>query len=187
MLIPLGILDFAAGVQPVSAYDLLESEVLTGSQSSITFSSLGSYSAYQHLQLRITARGNPGIGFTELNLQFNNDTSSSYAFHRLRANGSVVEATGATTQSDMNFGYLGGNEGSSIFSQVVADILDFSSSNKTTTVRSISAFDDDEMALFSGGYFSTDPITEIDIIPDAGSDFLTGSRFSIYGLRSVTT
>ena len=43
----------AAAPAGVAAYDLLETEILTGSQASVTFSSLGDYASdYQHLQVR---------------------------------------------------------------------------------------------------------------------------------------
>jgi hypothetical protein len=59
-----GILDyqkysnFLAGNSPVSlgSYDLLETEILTGTQASVEFTSLDSYTDYQHFQIRGTLR-----------------------------------------------------------------------------------------------------------------------------------
>jgi hypothetical protein len=64
----------AAAPAAAGSYDLLETEILTGTQASVTFSSLNStYGAdYQHLQLRIVTRDNRGIsGTNNIRLQVN--------------------------------------------------------------------------------------------------------------------
>jgi hypothetical protein len=76
--IPLGILAAQISVA-AGSYDLLETEILTGSQTSVTFSSLNStYGAdYQHLQARCVFSG--GGVVSSLRIQLNGDTGSNYS------------------------------------------------------------------------------------------------------------
>ena len=50
--------DFLSGNAPLSlgSFDLLETTTLSTSASSVTFSGLGAYSDYKHLQIRSVAR-----------------------------------------------------------------------------------------------------------------------------------
>jgi len=164
--------------------DFLEEVVLTSSASSVTFDNLDTYSDYKHLQIRATLRGDVGFDFTFVDLQFNNDTTSSYAYHRLRGQSGSVISNASTGRSNAPFGYLAGSSATAnVYSSVVCDILDFSSSSKNTTIRALTGFDNTSVALFSGGFFKTGAVTEIDIIPDGGTNFVTGSRFSLYGSK----
>jgi hypothetical protein len=67
----------------------------------------------------------------------------------------------------------------------VVDILDYSSTNKFKTARSISGVDysgSGYVALVSGLYRSTNAITTYNII-SAGGTFSVGSTFTLYGIK----
>ena len=83
----------------ISDYDLLETEILTGTQSSVTFSSLNStYGAdYQHLQARCVWSG--GGVVSSLRIELNGDTGSNYSLHVLYGNGSSVLSAAAAPSS----------------------------------------------------------------------------------------
>jgi hypothetical protein len=187
MLIPFGVLSAAAGGAPAGAsdYELIATEILTTSQSSVTFSSLGTYSAdYKHLQVRATVRRDFAETFGGIHLRFNGDTSSSYVSHRLRGNGSAVQATyyPANTYMELNQ-VLGSTSPTGSFSAFVTDILDFSSTTKKTTVRTFQgSLVSDQVALLSGLYDNTAAITQISFGVESGN-YIAGCRFSLYGLR----
>jgi hypothetical protein len=187
MLIPLGFLAGSGGVE--GDYELIASEILGASQASVTFSSLGTYSStYKHLQIRAVARDTSvGTGTDEYNVVLNGDTGSNYASHRLAGFGSSVSSSAFTSQQWIRAGWVSRNGNSTgIFSPVVIDITDAFSSTKNTTTRAFngnaSAGPSQEIVLFSGLWNNTASITSILLRPDNGI-FLTGSRFSLYGIK----
>jgi len=187
-VILLGILAAAGGaVAATDSYDLLETEILTSTQASVTFSELGSYSDYKHLQIRMVA-GTTSAYYTDtFNLQMNNVTSASYSWHRLYGYGltpAVVSNAGASQNSILAGSFAGSS--SAGFGPAVIDVLDPFESNKNTTIRALSgSIDSGEpiVSLNSGAYYSVDSITSIKLLPDSGN-FVTGSRFSLYGLKA---
>jgi len=197
-MIPLGILAAAGGaVAAVDSYDLLVTEILTSAQSSVTFAALGDYAAdYQHLQLRMVLRNNREVGYNtgKAILQLNSNTSSSsYKEHYLIGNGSAVisgtyGAVPGVTVVEMP---SGPGSPAQTFAAAVTDILDAFSSSKNTTVRTLggvhttgTALGESKVAeLVSGVFLSTAAITTITMIADSAS-FVTGSRFSLYGLKA---
>jgi hypothetical protein len=184
MLIPFGVLS-AAAFAPSGDYELIASEILTTTESSITFSNLGNYSStYKHLQLRATARTTDSSSNAG-RLRFNADTGTNYARHLLRGNGTSVGAFAATSATGVGgFIAYGTTVSSSIFGASVTDILDYSSTTKNKTIRQVygGTNGQKEIALFSGAWFNTAPITSITAVLDAGS-FPAGCRFSLYGIR----
>ena len=178
----------APGPTPgVAAYDLLETEILTAATTaSVTFSSLDSYTDYQHLQLRITARATTQPDPTRsISLRANGDSGSNYAAHRLNGNGSSVNSYAYTSQQQAYLGQVAGsNASANVFGALVIDILDFSNASKNTTFRSFSGIATNEVNIFSGLWNNTAAVTSLTIF--CGGDNLgTGSRLSLYGLRSA--
>jgi hypothetical protein len=185
----------------VGSYDLLATEILTSSQSSITFASLGDYAAdYQHLQIRVLARTTRTSNTDDVfAISFNgNTTMANYSHHFLKGNGSSVSSTG-TNWADSSNGIPIGHTTSSIavasnYAPTIIDILDAFSSSKNTTVRSLSGWIDpnsnagyaqQSIQLSSGAFLNTSSITSISLGPTLSPNFVTGSRFSLYGLRKV--
>lgn len=166
-----------------SAYDLLETQVLTSSASSVTFTGLDSYSDYKHLQIRAVTKGSH-TSFDETSLfRLNSDSGSNYAAHRLQANGSTVFSNGYTSQTSGRFGILSGSNGGNLgWSATVWDLMDFSNTSKYKTSRSLSGMKDAASIVLmnSALWMNTAAVTSIEIIPNAGN-YLTGSRFSLYG------
>jgi len=184
----LGILNSqAAGAVGGGTYDLLETTILGSSQSSVTFSSLNSTygSTYKHLQIRMVGRTDRSAGSDVVNLNLNNDTTSSYAYHALLGDGSSVFSIAA---SSVGFGRLyrasANTASANAYGAIVVDLLDCFSATKNTTVRYLGGTDTD-VGLGSVGFFKTNAVDEIDLEPGIGTNFLTGSRFSLYGIKAA--
>ena len=184
MPIPLGILAVAgAGTAGgASSFDLLETTVLGSSASSVTFSNLDTYTEYKHLQIRMSVLSSSGfaVGY----LRFNGVSSANnYAHHRLYGDGSnVVSTTGGTNDNKIELFYYSAT--ANMFSASVVDILDFSSSNKNTTVRELHYWDGNtsrQVTLWSGTTLFTNAVTSIEI--SGSSNFAASSRFSLYGIK----
>ena len=185
-LFPLGILSAAgAGEADLGSYDLLETYILGSSQASVVFSSLGTYSStYKHLQIRHTNRRDTTDAGTLL-LTFNGVSGTSYASHRLIANGSSVSSDGFTSRANLFAGAVtGSNAAASSFAAGVVDILDPFETSKNTTTRTLTGLTAGAsfVILQSGVFLSTASITSISLAADVGN-LVADSRFSLYGIK----
>lgn len=181
-LIPLGFWAASGGGGGAAAFDLLETTTLT-SDSSVTFTGLGSYSDYKHLQMRIICQGNfPTTSNTTLGLRFNADTGSNYSRHRLGGNGSSVSSNNSSNATSISLTDAYPNKQTNIFGAIVIDILDFSNTSKNTTIRALTGSINTsatDIALHSGAWYNTNAVTSISCF----QTYSTGSRFSLYGVK----
>jgi hypothetical protein len=184
MLIPFGVLS-AAAFAPVAGgdYELIESAILTSNESSVTFSNLGDYSStYKHLQIRATVRTDRAGAADGGIIRFNGDSGANYAHHVLAGSGSSVSSFASTSATEMvSLGGVGNTATANAFSAAVVDILDAYSTTKNKTVRSLHGVT--SINLGSGVRLNTASLTSIELRPQLGTNFLTSSRFSIYGVR----
>ena len=184
----------AAAPAAVDAYDLLETEILTGSQASVTFSSLNStYGAdYQHLQIRMVARSDEAgsSNLRDLRIQVNADTGSNYAAHVLRGDGAAVSSNGAASQTSVATAMAmlpRPSNPTTQFGAAVIDALDVFETTKYTTFRMLGGAKpdgEDQIWLGSGLWMSFNALTEIKLFANSGN-FGSNSRFSLYGLKKA--
>ena len=183
----------AGGGGAAGDYELISTTILGSSAASVTFSGLGtSAAAYKHLQIRATARTDrSGADSDPVILRFNSDSGSNYARHGLLGynfgGSSAMQSNAGTSQTSL---YLSeampvASSTSNSFGGIVADILDFQSSSKNKTVRSLAGMNAawSSIELRSGVWLSTSAVTSITLLPLVGSNLVTGSRFSLYGLK----
>lgn len=190
---PFGLGFFAtagAGAGAAGSFDLLETQVLGSDTASLTFSSLSSYAAtYQHLQLRVAARTDRSSYVDTVAIRFNSDTANNYSNHYLAGNGSSVFSGAETSQNKMlSVRVTAANAGTSVFGAGTVDLLDVFESTKYKTARSLSGYTSgsgSEVYLFSGAWYLTTAVSSMTLIPNIGTNFVTGSRFSLYGLKAA--
>jgi hypothetical protein len=169
---------WASGASPAvfaTSYESIATASGTGSSGTITFSSIPS--TYTHLQLRF-------FGFTSsatnLNFRFNNDNGFNYDYHQLTADGASASAAAATNVTLM----LGGYFTASQYGVGVMDILDYTNTNKNTTMRSLHGSDANGSGLIlfrSGLWRNTAAVNTINIT--ATGNFTTASQFALYGIK----
>ena len=170
--------------------DFLEEIVLSSSAASVTFSGLGAYSDYKHLQIRAVTRDTRAIsGTNNVLMTFNSDTGSNYRqLHVLKGDGSNASSYAeAQSSSIIPFGSPSANDTTNAFTAAVIDLLDAFSSNKYTTSRTlrgtnVAAAYATQVVLASGLWMNTAPLTDISFAPISAS-FAVGSRISIYGVK----
>ena len=178
-------------------FELIESVFLASGASSVTFSNLNQYATdYKHFQIRYTARTNRTTFANDvLKIRFNSDTTN-YNAHILSGGGTSGFQSGVV--SDQSLGATGlGNTTTSIgasgnFGVGVIDILDaYSSKNKTlkclsgyhhsnTAVADYAAV---RISLSSMLWINSQAISTLILEPLLGTVFVSGSRFSLYGIR----
>lgn len=182
-MIPIGILA-AAGAAPAGAYELISTQLITTNTASVTFSSIPA--TYKHLQIRMIARST-SAGNRQENcfMQFNSDTTSSnYRYHSLLADGSSVVSF---TSTSLFLNEINGNaDTTGSFAPKIIDILDYAVTTKNTTIRNFNGKDsagpEKRIVLTSGLWMNTAAITSLRIFP-SDTSFITGSRFSLYGIK----
>ena len=186
-LIPFGFWAASGAGGGGGAFDLLETTTLTSSASSVTFSGLGAYSDYKHLQIRYTARCSEAFSTGSIYIHANGDTAANYSAHYLRGNGSAVSSAAFTSTSTPYLATMVGSlAASGAFASGVIDILDFTNANKNTTFRALSGVDYPSSSawirLASALWNNTAAVTSMTLEPQ-GLTLITGSRFSLYGVK----
>ena len=167
------------------SYDALATvTVPSGGASSIVFSGIPQ-TGYKHLQLRMTHR--TSVATTDDNVvgTFNNDTAGNYVTHYISTSGggSVQGAIVGTSANVIFFSRTpGASSTANVFGTGVVDILDYTSSNKNKTIRSLSGWDSNgtgQLWYWSGAWLSTAPISSIQI----NGSWAQYSQFSLYGIK----
>lgn len=161
--------------------------VSTNSPLSIDFTSIPS--TYEHLQIRGIGRTKRNISASaSIQMRFNSDTSSTYANHYFYGDGSSVAASALSSYPRIDWIATATDDGNTIgmFSPFIIDILDYSSTNKATTVRSLHGIDRNVsgyMVMSSGLWTNTAAITSISLIEGSGNGFAQYTTAALYGIK----
>jgi hypothetical protein len=157
-----------------------------GGATNIEFTSIPG--TYQHLQLRFIARlaGNNDSGGQPYQVQLNGDTATNYASHFVYGNGSSALAGAITNAADTAFWRITTpTQSSSVFGVAVYDFLDYSNTNKFTTIRGLGGFDNNGsglLGLTSGLWRNTNAVTSIKMFT-TGTTTAQYSHFALYGIK----
>ena len=121
-----------------------------------------------------------------MGVRFNGDTTNSYASHALAGqNGNVSSFDSSNSPAMYLVTSPGGSESMNYGAQII-EILDFNSTTKNTTIRTLMGYassNEQRVRLSSGLYNKTDAITSVSVVSWGGNTFSSGSRFSLYGIR----
>jgi len=174
-----------AGAVPSSEY-LIASTVLTQTEPSVTFDNLAPYAGiYRHLKLIVVGRTNGNNAYP--GLQFNQNTSSIYGNHQLHY-GTTTPISGAElSRTNAVIGPLGYTSSeANLFGAIDIDILDAFSSTKNKVFRTFGGRPGTgaDVRIQSGLWINTSPISEIKIVNNFSDSFLSGTRFSLYGVTA---
>jgi hypothetical protein len=158
----------------------------TGSNGNIQFNSIPQ--TFTHLQLRCFIRGDDAGAITSAAFDFINGTQT-YSQHELQGTGSGVSSFGSANISIMNFVTMpGAASTANVFGSIIVDILDYSSTVKNKTVRQIGGYDANGSGYVglksAAQYDAATPITQIRLRPYSAANFVSGTRFDLYGITS---
>lgn len=191
---PLGFKSFAPPYTLEGNYfSIATVTVPSGGASTVTFA--GIPTGYKHLQIRALTRATSSAGGSTVSygasgqITFNGDTGANYAFHYIEGNGTTASANSGPNYNYILASDLGGPWATStagMFSGTVIDVLDYSSTTKTKTVRMIGGQDRNGYgrSMFQSGLWYATPsaITSINIGTD-GTAFAQYSQFALYGVK----
>jgi hypothetical protein len=170
---------------------------LASSASIYTFSSIPQ--TFTHLQIRAFGRTDrPTYNVGSYSMTINGDTGNNYSRHYMRSvpasPGTSVDAGGGASVSFIDLGQFAGSTATSgILGCGITDILDYTNTNKNTTVRHIGGVETNGAAsgvagfvqMSSGAWFNTNAVTSLSFYPIEGaSNFVAGTRFDLYGITS---
>jgi hypothetical protein len=172
-----------------TSFESIATATGTGSSGTITFSSIPA--TYQHLQLRILARGSAASAGADLWFRLNSDTATNYAQHTLMGDGSAASAAGIANSTSMYANVAGSSipaasATASAMGTIIVDIHDYVSTTKNKTLRTFGGFDVNgtggRIYLSSGLWRSTTAVNAITVNLDSGN-FTTSSVVSLYGIK----
>lgn len=167
---------------------LIQTAIVNGSSTLIEFNNLAQFhGVYRHLKLVVSTRNTANVGTGALLTRFNGDSGNNYTYHALRSyNGNITsEAVSPYNSILTSWNPHGGTNGGN-FGVCEADILDWSSSTKFKTVRSLTGAISyaNIISQFSGAWLNVAPITSIQIVAEDGNPFTDKSRYSLYGVTA---
>lgn len=167
--------------------ELISATELSGTQASVTFSSIPA--TFEHLMLHIQARGdnNSGTAREAIKLNFNNDTTAVYDYvnNDVTTGVSVARSTGQTTISMKSM--TDATIAADIFGSIWLWIMNY---QQTTNDKNVYWYSTcgrtSNFGMIQGGgaWYNATPaaISEIDLVPTTSSNFTAGSNFYLYGI-----
>jgi hypothetical protein len=172
--------------QDIGAYVAIQTFTGNGTASSYTFSNIPQI--YTHLQLRYFARTTYSSIDTIYLYNYNNSgTSSNSSYHALTSDGSTSSnSTGTGSFSSVISSCPGSSQTTGIFGAGIIDILNYTNTSIQKTVRGIGGYDaSGSGSIWQSGNtpiaLGTGAVTNLTIL--ANSNFVSGSYFSLYGVK----
>lgn len=159
-----------------NTYVALDTQVLTSSAASVTFSSI----PQGYTDLIIVGNVTPTAGTETICLRFNGDTGANYSFTYLYGNGSAAASGRATNTSFALAGLVSASE----MGNFTAHVMNYSNSSTYKTVldrrnlAGLGAFADVSL------WRSTSAITSLTLFPENSRIFQAGSTFTVYGIAA---
>lgn len=166
-----------------SSYELIQSVLVATNGGNVDIQNIPQ--TYNHLQVRFTARAANAQSESDFIIRPNGVATSIYSFHDLAGLGSTVISRNATSQNLIRLRRIpADNMTANIFAGGVIDILDYSNTEKFTTLRAFVGFHGDlssQININSGLFQSTDAVTRLVCFSDG--NFKAGTRVSLYGIK----
>jgi len=157
---------------PVSTYVALATETLSGTDTSVTFSSIPA--TYRDL---VVVAKTFSASATGVGVRFNGDTGSNYSMVYASGNGST--ATSSAYTSDRAEPYISGATDHLILMQ----IMDYSATDKHKTMLSRGESASGKVQMFAIRWADTSAINSIEIFTPINS-YGAGTTLSLYGIEA---
>lgn len=161
---------------PTQTYIPLANLTLSGSASSVTFSSISQ--AYRDVICVVTPIASAAAA--GMQMQFNNDTAANYSYVTMQGN---PTASGVATSDTVIRVSDGGYVNNAATNNYIIQVLDYSVTDKHKSVLMRGNNSVDTLSASAGRWASTAAITTIKLfIPT--TTFAAGSTFALYGIAA---
>jgi hypothetical protein len=161
-------------------YQLIQTQTLTGSASSVTFSNLPQN--FTDLLLKISVRSSQSGAYADYGTINFNGSTSNFSYKDVYGNGSTASTTGGSTSLIMV--YQGNAGTANVFGNIDFYIPNYTSSNyKSFSIDSVveNNATTGYTTITAGLWSSTAAITSITLSPASGT-WSTNSSFMLYGI-----
>jgi len=168
-----------------NTYTLIQAQTLSSSAASVTFSSIPA--TYTDLVVRVSARTDRSSTTDAIIAKFN-ATTSGYSRTQIYVSAGTVGSSRTSSAASIVAGYVVGNTATSnTFNTFELYIPSYTvSQNKPMGViamnedNAVNANQNANAILWS----NTSSITSIELTPETGPNFVTGSSFYLYGIKN---
>lgn len=169
-------------------YEPIQTQVLTGTQATLTFSSIPQ--TYTDLVVVCSSRASTsGTYDDEFGMRFNSDTGNNYSRTRLLGDGSSVGSLRGTNEDKMFGGFHPkSTDTASVFSPNIWHIFNYANTTtyKTVLVRGNNDRSNTGQVILSATLWrSTAAITSFNFTLGSGGSFAIGSTFTLYGIKAA--
>lgn len=173
-------------------YEPIATSTLGSNQGSVTLGSIPQ--TYTDLLLVVTAKDNRAGGALgdSVGVTFNTDTATSstnYSFTYMYGIGTSTSASGRSANSrEIDIYSIGTTDASSNWGTVTAQIQNYTNTTTFKTLLSRGGSAADSTAANVGLWRNTAAITSITLWPGyngSGYSFITGSTFTLYGIKAA--
>ena len=165
-----------------STYDKIEAKTLASATSSVAFTVIpGTYTdLVLVMNIKATAAGS-----TDINLNFNSDTTALYSRTILAGNGTnaLSGRSSAATTIQLN-NWSSATTTNNNFNAIV-NVMNYSNTTTFKTVLNRSNNADNATEALASLYRSTNAISSMQITSGASRAFDTGSTFTLYGIKAA--
>jgi len=162
-------------------YDKIATTTLSGTASSVTFSSIAA--SWTDLKLIIVTIVPANNGYYYV--QFNGDTAANYSCNFMQGNGTSATSTKFTTANGSDAGRVGGSAVTTAPSLLTLDIFSYRNSTHKTYIGNHSSDQNGAGVTYNvvGKWGSTAAITSFSVFGNGGSNsFTTGTSATLYGI-----
>ena len=173
---------------PTPTYVALAKTVLTGNQTTVTFS--GIVNTYTDLVVVASARTDVALVQDFIKVSFNSVTGAYSTIWLIGTGGGATVSSGQTNLANeirWYYAATGANATSNTFANAELYIPNYAgSTNKPTSGTGVAETNASavNMAATAGLMNNTAAITSITLAPWSGPNFVSGSRFDLYGIKN---
>ena len=170
-----------------TTYEPIATTTLGSAQSSVTFSSLGSYTDI----VLICSVQSASSGDARINIRFNSDSGSNYSGTFLYGDGSAAGSGRDTNRTSIDGTGVTVPASGTSFAPYIYQIMNYgnSSTYKTVLCRGNNTEAQTGQQIWTAAsvslWRSTSAITSIYIFDLTGKNFNTGSTFTLYGIKAA--
>lgn len=169
------------------SWTLIESQTLGSSQASVTLGSGGSLpQTYKTLKLLVSVRHDGGSGI-QIGYRFNGDTGSNYSRRLVFGDGSTSASASGASETYARFAFTSDSTGTAnTFGNAELNIPNYAgSTNKATSSDGVGENNATlaYQGLHAGLWSTTAAITSITVVLAGTGNLLSGSTFTLYGLK----
>lgn len=165
---------------PTSTYVPLATVTVSTATNTVTFGSIPA--TFRDFVIQGTTRSTRSAATEDLFFRLNGDTGANYTSVSMRGSSvSIASFTFSTLRFDNT---IAGTGTANLFSNVAAHVMDYSATDKhTTLIQRMATGNQDQVLATAARYTSTTAINSVTLFYPIGN-IATGTTFSLYGIAA---